>query len=121
MDLKSGEISTWYVGEDIAELVFVGPEPTSLLYLNSTNDEDDGGVSLYFGDADSIENATLVASLPAPYSGLKAAETSSGDIRFLLSSKAYPNGTAYNEKLATPPASTGKVYTSIFIRHWVSI
>lgn len=77
-------------------------------------------MSLYFADADSIENATLVASLPAPFSGLKAAETSSGDIRFLLSSMAYPNGTAYNEQLATAPASTGMVYESIFIRHWVS-
>lgn len=100
--------------------MFVGPDPTSILYLNGTNEEEDGGVSLYVADADSLDNATLVASLPAPYSGLKAAETSSGDIRFLLSSKAYPNGTAYNEDLASPAASTGRVYTSIFIRHWVS-
>ena len=120
LDLKSGDISTWHVGDDISELVFVGPESTSILYLNSTNEADDGGVSLYTADADSLENATLVASLPAPYSGLKAAETSSGNIRFLLSAQAYKNGTVYNEVVAAPSASTGRVYTSIFIRHWVS-
>lgn len=120
LDLDSGDITDWYVGDGISELVFVGSESTSILYLNGTNEEEDGGVSLYFADAESIDNATLVASLPAPYSGLKAAETKSGDIRFLLSAQAFPNGTVYNEQLATPPASTGMIYDSIFVRHWVS-
>lgn len=120
LDLKTGDITEWYAGDDISELVFVGPESTSILYLNSTNEEEDGGVSLYFADAESLDNATMVASLPAPYAGLKAAETSEGDIRFVLSAKAYKNGTAYNEQLAAPSGSTGMVYDSIFIRHWVS-
>ena len=60
----------------------------------------------------------MVASLPAPFSGLKAVATSSGDIHFLLSSLAYPNGTAYNEDLAETPASTARIYQDIYVRHW---
>lgn len=90
------------------------------MYVNDTNAENDGGVSLYFGDALKIGDAKLVASIPAPLSGLKAALTSSGDINFLLSGLSYPNGTAYNENFATKPASAGRIYTSLYPRLWVS-
>ncbi|ORY56632.1 dipeptidyl-peptidase V [Pseudomassariella vexata] len=118
LDLESGDISVWYAGDDISEIVFVGSKPTSLLYINGTNEEEDGGISIYFADAESIEGATLIASLPAPYSGLKAVLTSDGNIRFLVYSLAYPNGTAYNEALATEPASSARIYSQIYVRHW---
>lgn len=51
-------------------------------------------------------------------SGLKAAITESGDIHFLLFGSAYPNGTAYNEETAEAPASSARIYTSIYVRHW---
>lgn len=110
----------WYEGSDISEVAFVGPTPSSILYVNGTNEEDNGGVSLYSADALDLTKAKLVASLPAPYSGLKAAQTASGDIHFLVYAKAYPNGTAYNEALASTPASTARIYTSIYVRHWAS-
>ncbi|KAK8068210.1 hypothetical protein PG996_007322 [Apiospora saccharicola] len=118
LDLKTGAISDWEGDESISEFLFIGPSSSSILYVNGTNAEDDGGVSLYFGDALKIGDAKLVASIPAPLSGLKAALTSSGDINFLLSGLAYPNGTAYNENLATKPASAGRIYTSLYPRLW---
>ncbi|KAI1435202.1 dipeptidyl-peptidase V [Xylaria sp. CBS 124048] len=118
LDLKTGEISRWYDGSEISEVVFVGPKVTSIIYVNGTNAEGDGGISLYSADADNLESAKLIASLPAPYSGLKAAQTKSGDIHFLLYTKAYPNGTAYNENLAEKSASTARLYDSIYVRHW---
>ncbi|KAI1091320.1 alpha/beta-hydrolase [Rostrohypoxylon terebratum] len=118
LDLKTGEISTWYDGSDISEVVFVGPTPTSIIYINGTNAENDGGISLYSADANSLGDAKLIASLPAPYSGLKAVQVPSGDIHFLVYTKAYPNGTAYNEQLATTAASTARIYTSTYVRHW---
>ncbi len=120
LDLATGSISVWYEGSDISEVVFVGPNPTSIIYVNGTNEEDNGGISLYSADALALEEAKLVASLPAPYSGLKAAQTPDGDIRFLVYAKAYPNGTAYNEALASTPASSARIYNSIYVRHWVS-
>ncbi|OTA70584.1 alpha/beta-hydrolase [Hypoxylon sp. EC38] len=118
LDLKTGEISVWYAGSDISEVVFVGPTPTSIIYINGTNAEGDGGISLYSADANSLDNAKLIASLPAPYSGLKAVQTASGDIHFLVYTKAYPNGTAYNEALTSTPASTARIYTQTYVRHW---
>ncbi|KAI1270490.1 dipeptidyl-peptidase V [Xylariaceae sp. FL1019] len=118
LDLKTGEISLWTTDSDISEFVFVGDKPTSIIYINGTNEEGDGGISLYSADVDALEDAQLIGSLPAPYSGLKAVQTESGDINFLVYTQAYPNGTAYNEALAEPAKSTGRLYDSIYVRHW---
>jgi dipeptidyl aminopeptidase/acylaminoacyl peptidase len=63
-------------------------------------------------------SAYKAASLPAPLSGLKTAITKSGDINFLVYGESYGNGTAYNEKLATAPLSSARIYDSIYTRHW---
>jgi hypothetical protein len=55
--LTSGEISLLYNGSDISEILFAGPNATSIIYLNGTNEEDDGGVSLYAGDITAIDDA----------------------------------------------------------------
>jgi dipeptidyl aminopeptidase/acylaminoacyl peptidase len=59
-----------------------------------------------------------VAALDAPYSGLQAVTTKSGDINFLVNCLAWANGTAYNENTAAALPSTARVYTDIFVRHW---
>lgn len=110
----------WYEGSDISEVVFVGPNAsyaTGLIYINSTNSEGDGGISLYHADAASIDRVVLISSLPAPYGSLKATLALSGDIKFLVYGSAWPNGTAYNEKLSAKPKSTARIYSSTFVRH----
>jgi hypothetical protein len=57
VNLTSGRISSLYIGSDISEIVWVGPNDTSILYINGTNDEDDGGISLYGGDVTAIDEA----------------------------------------------------------------
>ena len=62
---------------------------------------------------------TKVAELPAPFSGLKAVSTGEGNINFLMNCLAYKNnGSAYNEELVTEPYTTGRLYDSIYARHW---
>ena len=64
---------------------------------------------------------TQVASLAAPFSGLKASSTSSGGINFVVNAKAYANnGSAYNEELASTPATSGRLYDNVWVRHWDS-
>lgn len=58
------------------------------------------------------------ASLPAPFSGLKAVTTHSGDVHYVVNGKSYANGTAYNEELASKPLSSARIYDSIYVRHW---
>lgn len=57
VNLSSGQISTWFNGSDISEVVWVGSSPTSILYVNGTNDADDGGISVYAGDALKLSDA----------------------------------------------------------------
>ena len=118
LDLNTGDISTWSTDSNISEVVFVGPSDTSILYINATNEEGDGGISLYTADATDLLSANLIASLPVPFAGLKATSTKSGDIHFLVYALAYPNGTGYNEDLAETSPSTARIYTSIYVRHW---
>jgi dipeptidyl aminopeptidase/acylaminoacyl peptidase len=59
-----------------------------------------------------------VASLEAPFRGLKVANTSLGNLNFLVHSLAYPNGTAYNAELAEKPRHSGKLYSDNYPRHW---
>ena len=73
---------------------------------------------MYTADANDLSTAILVGSVPAPLSGLKAVNTSSGDIHFVVFGLAYPNGTAYNEDTAEVAASTARIYTDIYVRHW---
>jgi dipeptidyl aminopeptidase/acylaminoacyl peptidase len=44
--------------------------------------------------------------------------TPDGSLNFLMNGQKYPNGTAYNEALAEVPASTARLYDSIYVRHW---
>lgn len=60
----------------------MGPTNTSILYINATNEEGNGDISLYTADANDLSVGKLVASLPAAYQGLKAVATDSGDIHF---------------------------------------
>lgn len=62
---------------------------------------------------------TLVASLDAPFQGLKAVQTESGSINFMVNSLVYwNNGSAYNPELASTSLSSGQLYDANFIRHW---
>ncbi|KAK7733160.1 Dipeptidyl-peptidase 5 [Diaporthe eres] len=83
----------------------------------------DGSIGLYTADAASLDtSSTLVATLPAPYAGLKAAQIEDGSIRFLLYAKASPDGSAYNPTQAVDPVSIGgssaRVYDSTYVRVW---
>lgn len=121
LNLTTGDVSLWTDDADISEVVFVGSTPNNIVYLNGTNAENNGGVSLYSADAFDLGSAQLIASLPAPLSGLKAVQTPSGDINFLLYGMADPSGAAYNAQTADTSQSTARLYNDIYVRHWVSL
>jgi dipeptidyl aminopeptidase/acylaminoacyl peptidase len=60
----------------------------------------------------------MVASLDAPYSGLKVTNTSSGNLNFLVNALAYSNGTAFNPESAPTPRHRGRFYDDVYPRHW---
>jgi len=112
-------------------------DDTTVIYLNTSNSAILGGVELwlasiadfksgyddiYLHQPDHFLTASpyryKAASIPAPLENLKIAVTKSGDINFLLTGKAWANGTAYNEKLAATPLSSARIYDSLYVRHW---
>ncbi|KAB8349463.1 hypothetical protein FH972_023490 [Carpinus fangiana] len=119
LDLTSGNIKVLpFNGSEVSEIIWLGNTPSSVLYLNATNKDIPGGVTLWSSDVLNPRATTFVASLPAPFSGLKAVQASSGDIQFLVNALAYENGTVYNEEFAEPIYSSGQVYESAYVRHW---
>lgn len=116
--MKTGKANTLTEDSDVSEIVWLGTDDSSILYINSTNAEIPGGVELWVSDTSDFASGYKAASLPASFSGLKTARTHSGDIHYVVNGKSYPNGTAYNEKLAATPLSTARIYDSIYVRHW---
>ncbi len=55
MDLGTGEVSLLYNGSEISEMIWIGPTETSVLYVNGTNSEVDGGVELWVSDTSSFD------------------------------------------------------------------
>jgi dipeptidyl aminopeptidase/acylaminoacyl peptidase len=118
IDLKTGKVSdSGWNSSEVSEYVWLPGTGSGILYINGTG-ETPGGVSLWIGDVKNPKGSTKVAELDAPYSGLKVANTSSGDLHFLVNSLAYPNGTAYNAETAEPAKSSARFYSDIYVRHW---
>lgn len=57
-------------------------------------------------------------TVPGPVSDLKIKPLGRGEVAFAVSGKSNPDGTLYNPKQARKPHSSGKLYTSLFVRHW---
>ncbi|KAI0907472.1 dipeptidyl-peptidase-like protein V precursor [Ustulina deusta] len=120
LDVTNGKTKEAPFGSDVSEVVWIGDTDTSILYINGTNDEVAGGVTLYTADLGKKKfSPTLVASLGAPFQGLKAVQTKSGDISFVVNALArWDDGSAYNSEFAVAPLSSGIIYDSNYIRHW---
>ncbi|KAI0196633.1 dipeptidyl-peptidase-like protein V precursor [Xylaria flabelliformis] len=120
LDVANGKTKEAPFGSDVSEIVWIGDTDTSILYINSTNEETAGGVTLYIADLGAKKfSPTLAASLEAPFQGLKAVQTKSGDINFVVNALAkWEDGSAYNPELAVAPLTSGAIYDSNYIRHW---
>jgi dipeptidyl aminopeptidase/acylaminoacyl peptidase len=119
IDLKSGAIKDSGLNtSEISELVWLPGTDTGYIYINGTNEEVPGGVTLWIGDLKTPNNNKKAASLDAPYSGLKVAKTASGDIHFMVNSMSYPNGTAVNPETEVKAKHTGRFYSDSYVRHW---
>ena len=119
MNLTSGDITYLADGSEVAEIAWVGGNATTaVVYVNGTNADEDGGVSLYATDATDFANATELGSLSAPFSGWKHVLTPSGDVHFIMYCSAFENGTAYNPDAAPEPLNSARVYEKQWVRHW---
>jgi hypothetical protein len=63
LNLTTGDVSLLYNGSEISEMFWIGPTDTSVIYVNGTNDEEDGGISMYAGDVTAIDEAYVLCNL----------------------------------------------------------
>lgn len=79
-----------------------------------------GNTSFVIGDARQADNTYTAGTVPGPVSDLKVVTLEPGKLGFAVSGKANPDGSLYNPHDAKKPHSSGKLYTSLFVRHWDS-
>ncbi|KAH8689111.1 dipeptidyl aminopeptidases-like protein [Talaromyces proteolyticus] len=89
-------------------------------YLVWLKEKDNGNTSFIIGDARDPGRSYTAGTVPGPVSDLKLTTIEPGKTGFVVSGKANPDGTLYNPKDAKKPLSSGKYYTSIWVRHWDS-
>jgi len=65
-----------------------------------------------------IDSPETVATFDGSVSNLKVAHLDSETIALVVTALATPSGDLFNSEKATNSQSTGKVYTSLFVRHW---
>lgn len=79
-----------------------------------------GNTSFVIGDAREADKTYTAGTVPGPVSDLKVTVIEPGKIGFAVSGKANPDGSLYNPHDVKKPVTSGKLYTSLFVRHWDS-
>ena len=77
-----------------------------------------GNTSLVIGDAHRAGQSYTAGTVSGPVGDLKVTKLENGDIGFAVSGKANTDGTLFNPHDLQEPLSSGKLYTSLFVRHW---
>lgn len=79
-----------------------------------------GNTTFVVGDARQADKTYTAGTVPGPVSDLKLTVVEPGKIGFAVSGKANPDGSLFNPHDSKKPHTTGRLYTSLFVRHWDS-
>lgn len=113
MDISSGRTSLITNDSQASNPQWLG-EGNQLVWLK---EREDGHTEFVVDDVDKPGMYTA-GTAPGPISDLKLTPLGRGEVGFAVSGKANPDGSLYNPKEAKKPHSSGKLYTSLFVRHW---
>lgn len=72
------------------------------------------------GDAKNVGKTYTAGTISGPVSNLKIHVLEDGKALVAFSGKSNPDGSLYNPKDVGKPHSTGRIYDSLFVRHWDS-
>ncbi|KAF3902120.1 hypothetical protein ABW21_db0203707 [Orbilia brochopaga] len=114
LEILNGKVSKLWTDKDITETVWLGSgNLIAYLKTNGTKSE------LWIAEAtldNSIKSAQRVYTFPGAVSNLKI--RAGENFNFVVSAPAFKDGSIYSEDTAPKKHSTGRVYTSLFVRHW---
>ncbi|KAF2199645.1 hypothetical protein GQ43DRAFT_482295 [Delitschia confertaspora ATCC 74209] len=97
---------TW-LGDDHILLLFSGSGGTTTVKIGKTG----SGFK---------ESSYTAGEIPAPASNVKVHDLGDGNWAFAVTAQATPDGDFYNPEKEEKPQSSGKLYKSMFVRHWDS-
>ena len=100
---------------DASEPTWLGKD-NLMLYLNGG---EKGTTSLVVADVDNLESTPeVITSFDGPLSNPKVVPLDSNTFALALTGLATPDGDLFNPESAKKPQSTGRVYSSLFVRQW---
>ncbi|KAF1944149.1 dipeptidyl-peptidase 5 precursor [Clathrospora elynae] len=100
--------------QSASEATWLGDAAVLLLKSNS-----DGTTTIWVGLPDSFEKSKhSVGTIEGPVGNIRLHDLGDGFWAFAVSGKAKPDGTLLNPEKVENSHSSGKLYTSGFVRHW---
>ncbi|KAA8642264.1 hypothetical protein EYZ11_006660 [Aspergillus tanneri] len=123
---KTNEIRVLDVATGRSALIVNDPGASCPQWLDNSDQlvwlktKSNGNTSFIIGDARESDKTYTAGTVPGPVSDLKVTTVEPGKIGFAVTGKANPDGSLFNPHDAKKPFSTGKLYTSLFVRHWDS-
>ena len=79
---------------------------------------DNGNTSFVIADAKNVGKTYTAGTISGPVSNLKIHFLAEGKVTVAFSGKSNPDGSLYNPKDVGKPHSSGRIYDSLFVRHW---
>ncbi|KAF8543507.1 Alpha/Beta hydrolase protein [Trichophaea hybrida] len=115
LNLTSGESSELFPQSNIKAALWLGTDNETILFTNGTSGDGDTDfwVVPHLNETEGYKAITI----SGPVSDLKI-HAKDDTIHFLFSSLSNPNGSLYNPRKAHKPHASGRVYESLFVRHW---
>ncbi|KAG9240364.1 dipeptidyl-peptidase-like protein V precursor [Calycina marina] len=115
LDIKTGQSKTVVSDLNASDPTWLGWK-NELVWLKSGGK---GTTSLILADADDLsKEPETITTFEGSLSNLKVAALDFGTLAFAVTGLATPSGDLYNAEKEAKQRSTGKVYTSLFVRHW---
>jgi len=119
LDTKSNESTLLVQENSVSEPVWLPGQKDVFVSLKS---EDKGKTAILIAStepgSDWKESTYTAGSIDAPASSLKIAQLSDSTYAVVLAAQSSPDGSLYNAETAPKTHSTGKLYKSLFVRHW---
>ncbi|CAK4031317.1 Dipeptidyl-peptidase 5 [Lecanosticta acicola] len=120
LEVQTGESFQLAKDDDISDLNWLDDDAFVCLQAekDSTTKVFWASVSKTIGGAKLGEGYYVAGTVDAPAANLKVKKLKDGGFAVVLSAEASPDGGLFNPKKAKKTHATGKLYKSLFVRHW---
>ncbi|SMR52933.1 unnamed protein product [Zymoseptoria tritici ST99CH_1E4] len=118
--VKSGDSHLLAKDDDISDLNWLDEDEFTCLQA-----EKDGTTSVYVASVSKVIEGSklghshyIAGKIDTAAGNLQVHRLAENDFAIALSAQAYPDGTLYNPETAKKTQATGRLYTSLMVRHW---